>query len=447
LTAMVWNRDRETLETAEEDVINGLTLEFVPDPDSKELEEGKVKKAIDDGAIHARVDAGHSLVSLDGLLKPAVYMIYPSQNVIAEAHEVDLVIKVSAASSQLRELRLKAKLKPHNDFRAMLEWFIQYPEGTYPSEYFSLGDLNTYNGALDFIDERVYTLSNVPFTPQLQENHYDPRPIRRAVVLRDDSMPEKVGDFKNIQSLYHELTHVIEDQNGDMRLFSGGHNPERHTYFMQYLSDALKSLADLEKNPAVSEEDAIKDAISSFDQAYFNSDYGPPQSFQWFGVERQTQHFIFNQYSNLHIYDGRASLSDEKKRRIASITRRYYFPGSIRGLFKEKDGFFKDLQWVCVWGRGQLLNLRPEHPRFRFRESRAPEWVGGNQLMLTATYDIECLSTGKTDVLDVEIDAGTYDINNYQYPVVNKFKVTWKATYRLSDCIMGTTSNVTEAFK
>ena len=60
---------------------------------------------------------------------------------------------------------------------------------------------------------------------------------------------------------------------------------------------------------------------------------------------------------------------------------------------------------------------------------------------------VESLGTGKTDVLDVELDAGTFDPNDYNYPTVDRFNVKWGATLKVSDCIMGKPHQVSEAVR
>jgi hypothetical protein len=117
--------------------------------------------------------------------------------------------------------------------------------------------------------------------------------------------------------------------------------------------------------------------------------------------------------------------------------------------FKETSGFFKDAKWTFKSSTryiGLVAGVVLEHPDFKFSVRRTPQWVPGT-LKVTAEYDVESLATGKTDTLEVELDGGSFNPMSPAYPSVDKFTVTWKATDKISDCIMGRPQTVSSAIK
>jgi hypothetical protein len=450
LAVMRWNNNARRLEP-DTGMAGGLKIEITADTKSGKLAAADAERAVEEADITVKVEAGPSLAEADQEKKPATYMVYPEKSTTAAVETIDLLVTISCGGGEFEDLCLKAELKPQNDFGAMIRWFIEYSQGTMAARYITLADVDTYLGALEFIENRVYSMSSVPFTPRTKENHYEDGKLDvvrpRCIVLRDDSMPHQIGEFKKIQSLFHELTHTIEDQNGDIGVIFSGGNPERHTYFLQYLSDALKDLADMERNPSMDAESAVQSAIASFNKAFFNPDFSLPFNFQWFGTKYQTQHAVFDRYADFHIYCDSSNISAEQKQTISRLFRKNYFPGSALGKFNEIDGFFKGAVWTFVWSGGWLKDLRVEHPGFKFSAESARQWAGGNRLALAAVYHVESLSTGKTDMLNVELDAGTFDPADYSYPPVSRFNVKWGATYKISDCIMGKSRQMSEAVK
>lgn len=467
LTVMTWNKETGRLEP-DETLSKNLDFAFTVEPDFKELDTDAAKEALDaariiadtnlgisDGTRAAMQQTGAAGQSASGEpdheLKPSIFKLYASQSAEAPVESIDLVITVTTPEADLPNLELKAQLKPQNDYRAMLRWFLEYGEGTHIDKYINLGEVNTFFGALEFIENRVFSMSTVPFTPKSNENHYEDAKLdvsrSKSVVLLDESMPRRIGEFMNIQSLYHELIHAIEDRNGDIGVRSGGGNPERHSFHLQYLSDAVKALADLENNPASHIQQNIRTAITKFQEAFFHPDFGPPQTLEWFEARTQNHHFIFDQYSKFDIYCTNPAVPDERKREISRVVAQHYFPGNIRGRYRETGGFFKDAVWTFTWGDGYLRNLRVEHPGYDFTVRTPNRWLGGNQLAMEVTYDVVCRQTGKEDTLSVELDAGTFDPFNHSYPPVNKLNVKWNAAYRITGGLMDQPHNVTEAEK
>jgi hypothetical protein len=456
LAVMRWNTAAKRLEP-DEQLAGKLQLEFTADTKSKNLPAAEAVKAVEDAKILAEVEGvGPSPVKADLEKKPAIYMIYPSEKTVAQAPEIEMLLTVSVESAEFNEMHLKAKLKPLNDYRAMIKWFIEYGKGTLVDEYLKIGSVNIYHGALDFIEDRVYCESNMPYDPKTLENHYEDgyldvfRP--NYVYLLDDSMPHKIGEFKKIQSLHHELCHAIEHQNrdvsGDKRL------KERHSYFIQNLADVVKELADMERGTR-DVESAAEDAIKAYYEVFFNPDNAQPQTFDWFGVEYMTQHRLFERYADFDVYARSSSVPDSRKQLIAKTFREKYFPGNLQGKrnygakFKETTGTFKDASWTFKCSTtfiGLINGITLEHPDYKFTVRRTPQWVPGT-LKIQATYDVESIATGKTDTLEVELDGGSFDPGDYHYPKIDKFTVTWRATDKISDCIMGQPKVVSEVVK
>src|SRR5690606_9360568 len=67
------------------------------------------------------------------------------------------------------------------------------------------------------------------------------------IAIKDDSFPKGIdaNEFKKVQTLVHELAHVIEDQHGSYKVNA---TSETHTYYLQHLSDVARGLADLESD-------------------------------------------------------------------------------------------------------------------------------------------------------------------------------------------------------
>lgn len=452
LAVMRWNKGAKRLEP-DTKLAELLKLEFTADTKTKNLSVAEAVKTVEDAEIISKVESGPSPVKADMEKKPALYMLYPEKSAVAQVPEIELIITVSMENAEFEVLMLKAKLKPQNDYKAMIEWFIKYGQGTFVDEYLKIGDVNIYHGALDFIENRVYGESNCPYTPKTKQNHYEDgildvsRPT--YVYLQDASMPHKIGEFKQIQSLHHELCHTIEHRHGDT---GGGEKAERHSYFIQHLTDVVKALADMERGADVTI--CAKIAIQAYYNMFFDEHNMDPQTFSWFGVTYLTQHKMFERYAEFDVYCN-ANLPEERKQEIARTIRRMYFPGNLQGkrnygaTFKEESGPFQNAVWTIKCSTiyiGLVNGVSVEHPQYRFSVRKTPQWVPGT-LRFEGMYDVEHRATGKTDTLMVELDGGSLDASSPQYPKIDKFTVTWRATDKISDCIMGQPKVVTTAVK
>ncbi len=460
LVVMRWNKAQKQLEP-DTAMAEKLKLEFTADTKSKNLPVDEAVKAVEDAEITAKLETGPSPAKIDQEKNPAVYMLYPEKSAVAKAPEIELIISVSMESAEFEELMLKAKLKPQNDYKAMIEWFINYDQGTFVDEYLKIGDVNIYHGALDFIENRVYCESNCPYTPKKGkngklENHYEDGVLDVSrpnyVFLLDRCMPHQIGEFEEIKSLHHELCHAIEHQHGDT---GSGDLAERHSYFIQNLADVVKELADLERG-TTDVTSGVRAAIQAYYRVFFNGDNRDPQTFSWFGVKYLTQHKMFERYANFDIY-GPSHIAEERKQAIARAFKQIYFPGNLDGVrnvgakYKEKSGFFQNAVWTIevttnITFIGVVDDITVKHPNFKFTARQKPQWVP-DTLKLEGMYDVENIATGKTDTLMVELDGGSFDPSNYHYPKVDKFTVTWRATDKISDCIMGQPKVVSEALK
>lgn len=453
LSVMRWNNAAKRLEP-DAAAAEKLKLEFTADTKSKNLPVAEAVKAVEDAEITAKLEIGPSPVKIDREKKPALFMLYPEKSAVAQASEIEIIITVSMEDAEFEELMLKGKLKPQNDYKAMIEWFINYGKGTFVHDYIKTGDVSIYHRALDFIENRVYSASNCPYEPRTKENHYEDGKLDVSrpnyIYLQDASMPHKIGEFKQIQSLHHELCHTIEHQHGDT---GSSENSERHSYFIQHLTDVVKALADMERGMQDAAS-AAENAIMAFYEVFNDTHNAEPQTFDWFGVTYLTQHKIFERYADFDVYC-RTNIPEERKQEIARVFRTRYFPGNLKGKrnygasFKEKSGAFQNAVWNIKCSTtyiGLVKGVSVEHPDYKFRVRKVPQWVPGT-LKIVAMYDVENIATGKTDTLMVELDGGSFDPSDYRYPVVDKFTVTWRATDKISDCIMGQPKSVSEAVK
>jgi hypothetical protein len=453
LAVMRWNNAAKRLEP-DTAAAEKLKLEFTADTKSKNLPAAEAVRAVEEAEIAAKLETGPSPVKIDHEKKPALYMLFPEKCAVAQAPEIEIIITVSMEDAEFEELILKGRLKPQNDYKAMIEWFINYGKGTFVHDYIKIGDVSIYHGALDFIENRVYSASTCPYTPKSKENHYEDGKMDVSrpnyIYLQDASMPHKIGEFKQIQSLHHELCHAIEHQHGDT---GSSENSERHSYFIQHLTDVVKALADMERGMEDAAS-AAENAIMAFYEVFNDTHNAEPQTFDWFGVTYLTQHKIFERYADFDVYC-RTNIPEERKQEIARVFRTRYFPGNLKGKrnygasFKEKSGAFQNAVWNIKCSTtyiGLVKGVSVEHPDYKFRVRKVPQWVPGT-LKIVAMYDVENIATGKTDTLMVELDGGSFDPSDYRYPVVDKFTVTWRATDKISDCIMGQPKSVSEAVK
>lgn len=409
------------------DLTNNLTFCFEPLQNNKHLTFEKAKKALEDAKLVAE------LVPKDGEAtqnRPyALYRIYSDALAETESDNVDMTITISCSDSDIKDIVVDGKLKPRINLKGLITQFIEYPIGTYIGSLIKLGNISTYHNAIDQLSEIKLVGSGNP--------KFDPR--TNSMILRD--IPKSIAEFKEVQTIHHELCHKIEEINGDSFLCSDVSFGERHSYYIQFLSDAAKKFSDVERGSVVDIDNTIAAAIISLYDAYYNEDnkkYPPNQGEinQWFGVRSFTPHEIIDRYLDFSIYCRNDSLLESIKEGIAQAAARQYFPGDIHGYWKEVGGLFDGCEWVMMWKYGNVIKVFPKHAGYTFKEMKR-KWLGGNKLAFEVRYEVVRLSDNDEDELIAIFDGGTFDPKNWVYPKVNKFSLKWKAGRTLSECILG----------
>ncbi|MCM8710118.1 hypothetical protein M2651_03625 [Clostridium sp. SYSU_GA19001] len=421
------------------DLVNDLEFSFTAKPSVKHITEEKANEIIEKSKIIVEIDPDNGAAT--DSKNYATYLIYPTEDIEADVDKLDMLLTVSCKDKDIEPLTLEAALIPKPNYKAMIKWFIERPNGTYIDKFVKIGDVSKFFSAIDFISNNVIEHSKA-YKPRSSENHYEDGKLDvmrpRSVILRKESLPTQIGQFKEIQSLYHELCHAIEDQNGDIGILNSV-DPEKHAYFCQYLTDAVKVLTNIEKSFPADLDNCITQAISYYNMTFFNANNVEPinyfADFEWFGVTTPTQHKVFEKYAMMNVYYEGSMLSSEQTQKIAACVKKNYFPGNIVGKFIESDGFFKGANWQFVWGGGELKNINISLPGYTFKMTKRA-WHGGNTLAMTVYFDIEA-QNGKTDSLIAVLDAGTFNNDDYHYPTVTEFNLTWKPTLKISDCILG----------
>jgi len=410
------------------DLTNNLTFSFEPAPSNKGLTPEQSQRALDDAKITAELvpDTG----AADGKNKNpyAVYRIYSDALAQAESDNVDIIITISCPDREIEDIELKASLKPQIDLKGLITQFIEYPVGSYIGSLVKLGDIDTYHRAIDDLSEVVLVGSGNP--------QYDPK--TDAMKLR--VLPQSISEFKEVQTIHHEICHKIEEMNGET-FFTAGAWGERHSYFIQYLSDAAKALADIERGSASDIQTTFDSAILSFYEAYYNPDNleYPPNLVEissWFGVRSLSPHEVFDRYLSFSIYCRNQNLPDGVQKQIEKIAASQYFPGNIFGYWKEVGGLFDGGEWKIAWRNGNLFSITPVHPGYTFKQT-SRQWLGGNRLALEIRYEVIRKSDGDEDELIALFDAGTFDQSSWVYPRVDKFSLKWSPGRTLNECILG----------
>ncbi|MGI5835757.1 MAG: hypothetical protein ACOX87_04590 [Chloroflexota bacterium] len=460
LAVMRWNEADRKLEP---DVAASeqLEMEFVVKAGSKSIKADAAAKALKDAEIKIEIDTTTTTVKTDKEKKPTLYAIYPSKNVLAGAPEIELLLVVNDQSREFETLTLPAKLLPQADFKSMITWFIEYGKGTYVDKYIKIGDVAIYHGALDFIEERVFSASTCPYLPKETGNHYEDGKwdVRRPtyVYLEDHRMPRRIGEFKNIQALHHELAHAIEHQHGDTK-DGQGPGAERHAWPIEHLTGVVGALADMERG-VISIGAGCNAAVQAFAAFCLDDRNAPNQTFSWFGVDFVTQHYLFERYATLDS-TGDSSMPEPMKLAVARFFRQHYFPGMVKKnqfnsskgdvRFRETGGVFRNAVWTLKLGAYSVGFIEkycvPEHPDYKFTEASKPEWIPGT-LKVKASYHVEALSTGKKETVHVVLDGGSFNPLELTYPVVDRFTVTWSFCERISDSILRAPTVVSEAVR
>lgn len=404
---------------------NSLQFEFFPRPNQGHLTNEETRKVINDADLRVELEPKDGAANDK---KPyARYRVYANALAEAELENIELRMSITSDGDNIDEVYINVQLKPKLDIKGLIRQFIQYPEGTFIGSRISLGTIDTYMDALDYISEIKVVNSGNP--------KYDPN----KNIMYLNTVPESLQEFKLVQTIHHEIAHVIEIQHDD----SDGSTywNERHTYFIQYLSDAAKHLALLERGSG-NVENLIGEAINAYHNVFYNIEANATEPANiseissWFGVRTPTQHEIFDKYLEYSIYCQNPSLSDDIKDRVEREVARSYFPGNIMGRWKEKGGLFDGTGWRISWGGGNLMNINIDNSQYSFKELTR-KWAGGNKLLLEVKFFVTRLSDGDEDDLIAILDGGVFDPSSYSYPSMNTISLTWKAGRTLSECILG----------
>lgn len=388
---------------------------------------------------------------IDNKNKPITYVLYADKDAAGGVDPLPICVNVNSSDSALKPLMLQAKIKFSNDLRAYIKRFFAYSENTFARSFASFGNVNRYLAAMDFIEDRVYTVSNSPFAVRMNDNYYEHALEAegygdyfksklggervRSVVLKDECYPKSGNEMKNIQSLVHELTHAIEHINGSTEEAGG----ERHSYFLQYTSDVFNKLAEIERGVHADLKTALDYVVERIHMAYINEhNTDEPRELSWFGADMPpTQHYFIDKYIKEYPSYTNSQLSQERRQQIADVLASAYFPIDIMGYYSEGKGPFKGAVWTIIWKEGLLQKVFvTDNDTHYIRMVDKPKWCGGNQAVLK--LQVEVSLKGKVDfttlkgpsqeVFDVEINSETskyYDMNNPNYEKRNDLVICW----------------------
>ena len=453
IAVMKWNEKNRILEPDSAKADN-LTWTYAvhPDfefktPESKRLAERVVTKA----KLKAERHPAPATLKIDTTKKPSAYRVMAEADPDEGAAFFDIrMTVVCEGDATLAPLELTAQIQPNPDFKGMVRWFLEYPLGSAAADFITLGDVSIYHAALDFIESRVYPMSGVPWSSNLlwnreSDSHYEHGRwdiIRESyIAIKDDSFPKSINanEFKKVQTLVHELAHVIEDQHGSYQVDA---TSETHTYYLQHLSDVARGLADLENDSS----NLKTDVWYAINWAYwFNvdpeiigdiSNIGP-----WFGGRfTLSMHELFDKYA-YHTDTLGGKMSDARRQEVAQQFRHWYFPGNLSdsalqkgstaaatGRFTETNGLLKGAEWTFVWNQGVLQSIELAHDDYIITVEDY-YWTGGNELKLSLQIRIadKNLPSYNYDSLSVTMDGGTFNTAARSFPSVRSFSVAWKS--------------------
>ncbi|NLY37881.1 MAG: hypothetical protein GX044_01090 [Firmicutes bacterium] len=255
LTVMVWNPDTRTLEP-DTAAIKALSMEVTlmqtstMKPGSDAFK--KLQTMVEEAKIALCETA--NTVEIDPKLSPEIFGLRATGKT-AKA-DIELMLTFKCELPQIADLTLKAKTSNSMDYKAMIRWLIEYPAGSYASQFIALGDVNTYYKALDHLDG-VYQYDKTPnlakgFRHRSNENYYEhgKGDITRDTFIALHVLPTGIGDLEGIILLYHELTHTLEDILLDERDGTPATGCERNAELLKELARALHNLCDAEKDGA-----------------------------------------------------------------------------------------------------------------------------------------------------------------------------------------------------
>lgn len=453
MTVMKWNEKNRMLEPDPAKADN-LTWAYAvhPDfefktPESKSLAERVVAKA----KLKAERQPAPATLQIDTTKKPSAYRVMAEADPDEGAALFDLrMTVVCEEDATLAPLELTARIQPNPDFKGMVRWFLEYPLGSAAADFITLGDVSIYHAALDFIESRVFPMSGVPWSSNLlwnrsSDSHYEHGrwDIMREsyIAIEDAHFPKGIdaNEFKKVQTLVHELAHVIEDQHGSYKVNA---TSETHAYYLEHLSDVARALTDLESGGSTLQTDILNAINGAY---WFNvdtdiigdiSNIGP-----WFGGKFTVSiHELFDKYA-YHADTLGGKMSEMRRHEVEQQFRHWYFPGNLSesavqtgstasatGRFTETDGLLKGAKWTFVWNQGVLKSINLAHDDYLITVEDY-HWTGGNELKLSLKISIadKNLPSYDYDLLSVTLDGGTFNTAARSFPSVRSFSVTWKS--------------------
>lgn len=452
LAVMRWSPSARCLEP-DVAAAESLQLEFNADSRSKDIKVDEAVKVVEEAAMIAELETGPSPLKLDMGKKPGVYRIYPNGSPAAGAAEIDLLLTVSDPDNLLDSLTLKAQLKPQVDFRGMIHWFLNYSRGTVISQFLDLGDNDSYMKALEHIENRVYQRDHIPLNAnsvirqRASGSYYEhgKDDITRKSYIAVNNMPKGIGDYDAIRTLYHELTHTLEDILLNQRDGEVSDGAERRAYFLQFIADAAFNLADAERT---GDTQRIGSAIVGMNSAFHDGNVIGADTIQQdaaaFGAKcTMTSHELFAYYATIY--------SGPHAEAIREAVLGMYFPGNIsgapdmhtlmdhdsmlRGYFQEDDGCFKGGKWTFRWKGGQLSRVDFEHPDYTAVVADR-RWLPDKGMAMSMRIDLEDKKTKHKDTLQVVMDAGWVSPKRISFERVKDFHTTWRTEVQSSEGIL-----------
>lgn len=393
LTVACWD-DKKRMLQYDTAAAKTLELAYTVDLTSDQLKTSSAKT----DAMRALKDAGIKTACIDNLrgkdityqadMKPAFFVTATTRETESGLAPFPILLTISLPSGKYPPLVLKGTFNPLCDWEKVVRWFFEFPGGTFAARQMKVGNPDLYVSALAFIENRVYSFKNVPFGTTTDQNHYEDGVIAatthkrvRSVVLRESDIPTGIGDYKKAQSLVHELTHALEHKNmgsvWTLVAASAGH--ERHSYFLQYASDAIYELAQAERG--IETETNVISAIDSMYKVYYNKNNTPePRRLSWFGAQIPTQHELFNAYIDEWMQIGTGTAAGN----VGEAISRNYFPGALKNAnkrypaaFEVQSGKLKGAKFIILWTDGRLRGLGVWHKLYRFEVKSPLRWIGG----------------------------------------------------------------------
>lgn len=293
--------------------------------------------------------------------------------------DIELMLTFTSGLPQIEKLILEAKTSNNMDYKAMIRWLIEYPAGSYASQFIWLGDVNLYFNALDYITG-VYQYDRTPnlvkgFRHRVNSDYYEHGrndPMREAFIALI-TLPDGIGDLKNIAVLYHELTHTLEDLLLDKRDGTPEEGCERNAELLKELAHALHHLCDAEKGGTDMTEH-IKKAIESLSIGVNHNDVR-----RWlFDTMSTTLRTFGAKYTTLPkelFYHYATDYTGPNTEAVKKAVRQTFCPARL-GHYDIVDGLFAGGKIGFRWNHGHMDRMDIECKGFTFdRVGHGFEWV------------------------------------------------------------------------